>query len=79
MLHAIHCDGLVLGIGRSLERAYADAKAHGAELEGDDLQECRITLEAAVHVLAGRDCRGLKLHRNGNPERDRFALNGEVL
>lgn len=79
MLHAIHCDGLVLGIGRNLKRAYADAQAHGAVLDGDDLQECCITLEAAVHVLAGGDCRGLKLHLNDNPELDRFALNGEVL
>lgn len=76
MLYAIHCDGLVLGFGRTPRRAEADAKAHDADL--DLTETCLITLEAATHVLSGGDCRALRLTRNdADPDRDFFSLAGE--
>jgi hypothetical protein len=77
MLYAVHCDQLVLGIGKTATRAEKDAVAHGAELDGCDT--CRITLEAATHVLAHGDCRGLRFHPSNNPDSDYFSLRGESL
>lgn len=79
MLYATHCDGLVLGMGRSPARAERDAKLHGAEDESL-LTTCRITLEAYVHVLAGGDCRRLKwVCDDGDSALDYFSLDGEAL
>lgn len=73
--YAVYCDGLVLGIGRTVAQAYRDAKMHGADDEEDSgLQYCHITLAAANHVLAGGDCRALHLHLDDNPELDCFTL-----
>lgn len=78
MLYAVHCDRLVLGIGRSATGAEKDAIAHGAELEG--CETCRITLEASVHVLGHGDCRALRFHpSDSDPAQDCFSLAGETL
>ena len=76
MLYAVHCDLLVLGIGKTAARAEQDAVAHGAELTGCDT--CRITLEAATHVLAHGDCRALRSHPSDS-DGDFFSLHGESL
>ena len=64
MMYAVHCDLLVLGIGKTEDEALADALAHGAEDDGE-LSFDRILDDAARYVERGGDCRGLTLCKDG--------------
>lgn len=74
-MYAVHCDGLVLGVGESPDAAYADAEDHGSEDESL-LDLCEISAPAAEYVTRGGDCRALTLVTLRNGE-DRFIIDAD--